>query len=85
MDVRPKRIQEFSCEDIGLTCEKFELAPKDRIRAWCCAQAAIRAIEVMDQASEEIGFHYEIDSGTLLGNISRGHYVLIFLNSSRGY
>ena len=29
IDVGPKRIHEFSCEDIGLTCENFESAPKD--------------------------------------------------------
>ena len=68
MDLGHKKIHEFSCEDIGLTCERFQVAPKDRIRAWCCAQAAIRAIAVMDQASEKIGFHYELDAGTLLGN-----------------
>ena len=75
MDLGPKRIHDFSCEDIGVTCEKFELAPKDRIRAWCCAQAAIRAIAVMDQASEKIGFHYELDSGTLLGAVKFNNFL----------
>ena len=47
------------------------LLPKDRIRAWCCAQAATRAIAVMDEVSNKIGFHYELDSGTLLGTVGQ--------------
>ena len=49
--------------------------PKDRIRVWCCAQAATRAIAVMDEASNKIGFHYELDSGTLLGAVKFNNFL----------
>ena len=66
IEIGPLKVHEFSCKEIGLFCDaenqaKYYLVP------WCCIEAAHHIIKVLDEASSKIGFHYELDSGTLFG------------------
>ena len=42
---------------------------------WCCNQAFTHMLAVFDQLSNELSFHYEIDSGTLLGAVKLNNFI----------
>ena len=42
---------------------------------WCCTNAFVHILSVFDRISEELGFHYEIDSGTLLGAVKLNNFI----------
>ena len=42
---------------------------------WCCNTALTHMLSVFDRLSEELGFHYEIDSGTLLGAVKFNNFI----------
>ena len=42
---------------------------------WCCNQAFTHILYVFDRLSSELNFHYEIDSGTLLGAVKFNNFI----------
>ena len=42
---------------------------------WCCNQALTHILYAFDRLSNELNFHYEIDSGTLLGAVKFSNYI----------
>ena len=42
---------------------------------WCCNNALSHMLRVLDDLSHELDFHYEIDSGTLLGAVKFNNFI----------
>ena len=68
IDVGPMKVLQYSCDQIGLSCNPMEQT-KSKLVPWCCMYAANHIVKAMNKIAKETGLHYELDSGSLLGTL----------------
>ena len=73
-DLGPTKILKFDCHHIDIKCDPQEQT-KSLLVPWCCMEAAYHIIKTMNLIHENIGVHYELDSGSLLGAVKLNNFI----------
>ena len=74
IEMGPAKVLEFSCETIGTECNPT-VQTKSILAPWCCTYAANHIVTVMNKITKEVGVHYELDSGSLLGAVKLNNFI----------
>ena len=75
LDTSPKLHETFTCREIGIICNPWSQSKSGLVIPWCCLKHYAKILEVMEKLSNELGYHYEVDSGSCLGAVKIGHYI----------
>ena len=71
----PSATFKFNCSEVGLSCDPFTASDNHVLVPWCCAEATIYMLRVFDNILTELGFHYEMTTGTLLGAVKLSNFI----------
>ena len=70
MNRGPQKMLTFECDQVDLVCQPEEQT-RSHLVPWCCMESAYHVVRVMNRINKAIDVHYELDSGSLLGNLSQ--------------
>lgn len=74
LDLGPEKVLQFPCHQLGLSCNPAQQT-QNSIVPWCCMHAANHILKAMNLISDQLGLHYEVDSGTLLGAVKLNNFI----------
>ena len=67
--IPPKAIASFDCHEMGsdMNCRPWKSSSEHSLASPCCESNLVHMLKTLEKALAEVGSHYEISHGTLLG------------------
>ena len=75
LDNSPRLHQTFTCEESGMDCSPRSQSASGLLLPWCCIKSFAQMINLFEDLANQLGMHYELDSGSVLGAVKMGHYI----------